>query len=103
MHMQVEKILKKCIMQRYTLSARQDVPFERMDITFKGRDGVTRSYRQEMLLTKIMKVFRYASMSKARSDRAVEVLDDLVNVLSCLEPDIVSDDYCDVVKEMKTR
>jgi hypothetical protein len=48
-----------------------------------------------MLLTKIMKVVQYASMSKAGYDIAVEVLDDLVNVLSRLEPDIMSDDCCD--------
>jgi hypothetical protein len=48
-----------------------------------------------MLLTKTMKVVRYASMSKAGYDSVVEVLDDLVNVLSRLEPDIVNDECCD--------
>jgi hypothetical protein len=48
-----------------------------------------------MLLTKTMKVVRYASMSKAGYGRVVEVLDDLVNVLSRLEPDIMSNDCCD--------
>jgi hypothetical protein len=39
------KDTKKYIIQRYTLSAQQDVSFERIDRSFKGRDGVTRSYR----------------------------------------------------------
>jgi hypothetical protein len=77
------------------LLARHDVSFKRIDRSFKGRDGVTRSYRQKMLLTKTMKVVRYASMSKAGYDSVVEVLDDLVNVLSRVEPNIVSDECCD--------
>jgi hypothetical protein len=36
------KDTKKYIIHRYTLSALQDVPFERNDISFKGKDGVTR-------------------------------------------------------------
>jgi hypothetical protein len=47
MHLQVEKIPSKYILQRYTVSSRQDVPFERNDKSFRGKDGVTKSYRQK--------------------------------------------------------
>ena len=64
MHLQVEKIPSKYILQRYTVSSRKDVPFERIDKSFRGKDGVTKSYRQKMLLTKTMKVVREACMSE---------------------------------------
>jgi hypothetical protein len=56
------------------------VPFERIDKSFRGKDGVTRSYRQKMLLTETMKVVRHASMSKAGYDNAMDVLNELVGV-----------------------
>ena len=88
MHLQVEKIPSKYILQRYTVSSRKDVPFERIDKSFRGKDGVTKSYRQKMLLTKTMKVVRQACMSKAGYDKAMDVLDELDVVLCRLEPDI---------------
>ena len=104
MHLQVEKIPSKYILQRYTVSSRKDVPFERIDKSFKGKDGVTKSYRQKMLLTKTMKVVRQACMSKAGYDKAMDMLDELDGVLCRLEPDIgcnestyVSDDEEDKV------
>jgi hypothetical protein len=96
MHLQVEKIPSKYILQRYTVSSRKDVPFERIDKSFKGKDGVTKSYRQKMLLTKTMKVVRQACMSKAGYDKAMDVLDELDGVLCRLEPDIGCNESCDV-------
>jgi hypothetical protein len=96
MHLQVEKIPSKYILQRYTVSSRKDVPFERIDKSFRGKDGVTKSYRQKMLLTKTMKVVRQACMSKARYDKAMEVLDELDVVLCRLEPDIGCNESIDV-------
>jgi hypothetical protein len=81
MHLQVEKIPSKYILQRYTVSSRKDVPFERIDKSFRGKDGVTKSYRQKMLLTKTMKVVHQACMSKAGYDKAMDVLDELDGVL----------------------
>jgi hypothetical protein len=96
MHIQVEKIPSKYILQRYTVSSRKDVPFERIDKSFRGKDGVTKSYRQKMLLTKTMKVVRHACMSKAGYDKAMDVLDELDVVLSRLEPDIGCNESTDV-------
>jgi hypothetical protein len=42
MHLQVENIPSKYILQKYTVSSRQDVPFERIDKSFRGNDGVTK-------------------------------------------------------------
>jgi hypothetical protein len=56
------------------------------------KDGVTKSYRQKMLLTKTMKVVRHASMSKAGYDKAMDVLNELDGVLCRLEPDIGCND-----------
>jgi hypothetical protein len=95
MHLQVEKIPSKYILQRYTVSSRQDVPFERIDKSFRGKDRVTKSYRQKMLLTKTMKVVQ-ACMSKAGYDKAMDVLDELDGVLCRLEPDIGCNESCDV-------
>ena len=96
MHLQVEKIPSKYILQRYTVSSRKDVPFERIDKSFRGKDGVTKSYRQKMLLTKTMKVVHQACMSKAGYDKAMDVLDELDGVLCRLEPDIGYNESCDV-------
>jgi hypothetical protein len=96
MHLQVEKIPSKYILQRYTVSSRKDVPFERIDKSFRGKDGVTKSYRQKMLLTKTMKVVRQACMSKAGYNKAMDVLDELDVVLSRLEPDIGCNESTDV-------
>jgi hypothetical protein len=52
MHLQIERIPKEYILQIYTNSARQDVPFSRDDRNLKGKDGETKSYRQKMLLKK---------------------------------------------------
>jgi hypothetical protein len=48
-----------------------------------------------MLLTKTIKVVRYASMSKAGYEKALDILDELVRVLSRIEPDIGCDDNDD--------
>jgi hypothetical protein len=48
-----------------------------------------------MLLTKTIKVVRYASMSKAGYEKALDILDELVRVLSRIEPDIGCDDSDD--------
>jgi hypothetical protein len=87
MHLQVEKIPSKYLLQRYTVSSRQDVSFKIIDKSFRGKNGVTKSYRQKMLQTKTMKVVRHASMSKA-GYKAMDVLNELVGVLCRLEPDI---------------
>jgi hypothetical protein len=96
MHLQVEKIPSNYILQRYTVSSRQDVPFERIDKSFRGKDGVTKSYRQKMLLTKTVKVVRRACMSKVGYDKAMDVLNELDGVLCRLEPDIGCNESCDV-------
>jgi hypothetical protein len=96
MHLQVEKIPSKYILQRYSVSSRKDVLFERIDKSFRGKDGVTKSYRQKMLLTKTMKVVRQACMSKAGYDKAMDVLDELDVVLCRLEPDIGCNESTDV-------
>jgi hypothetical protein len=45
-----------------------------------------------MLLKKAMKVVHHASLSRARHDRALEMMDELLLLLSRLEPDIEGDD-----------
>jgi hypothetical protein len=52
MHIQLERIPKEYILQRYTYSARQDVVFSRDDRKMSGKDGETKSYRQKCCLKK---------------------------------------------------
>ena len=92
MHLQIERIPKEYILQRYTYSAIQDVTFSRDDKNLKGKDGETKSYRQKMLLKKTMKVVHHASLLRAGHDRALEMMDELRFLLSRLEPDIEGDD-----------
>ncbi|XP_020404390.1 protein FAR1-RELATED SEQUENCE 5-like [Zea mays] len=92
MHLQIDRIPSEYILQRYTYSAIQDVTFSRDDKNLKGKDGETKSYRQKMLLKKSMKVVHHASLSKAGYDRALEMMDELLLLLSRLEPDIEGDD-----------
>jgi hypothetical protein len=92
MHIQLERIPKEYILQCYTYSARQDVVFSRDDRKMSGKDGETKSYRQKMLLKKAMKVVNHASMSKAGSDKASDTMDELLEMLGRLEPDIGCED-----------
>jgi flagellar biosynthesis regulator FlaF len=92
MHLQIDQIPKEYILQRYTSLARQDVPFERSYKNSKEKDGITKSYRQKMSLTKTVKVVHHASMSKAGYEKALDTLDELVRILSRIEPDIGCDD-----------
>jgi hypothetical protein len=92
MHIQLERIPKEYILQRYTYSAKQDVEFSRDDRKMSGKDGETKSYRQKMLLKKAMKVVNQASMSKAGSDKALDTMDELLEMLGRLEPDIGCED-----------
>ena len=92
MHIQLERIPKEYILQRYTYSAKQDVVFSRDDRKMSGKDGETKSYRQKMLLKKAMKVVNQASMSKAGSDKALDTMDELLEMLGRLEPDIGCED-----------
>ena len=94
MHLQIDRIPKEYILQRYTYSARQDVPFSRDDRNLKGKDGETKSYRHKMLLKKAMKVVHHASLSKSGNDRALAVMDELLEVLSRLETDIEVEETC---------
>jgi hypothetical protein len=94
MHLQIERIPKDYILQRYTYSARQDVPFSRDDRNLKGKDGETKSYKQKMLLKKAMKVVHHSSLSKVRNDRALAAMDKLLEVLSHLETDIGGEETC---------
>ena len=54
----------------------------------KEQDGKTRSYRQKMVMKKMLKVANVASMSKAGSDKTLEVMDQPLVMLSRIEPDI---------------
>jgi hypothetical protein len=93
MHLQIDRIPPEYILQRYTYSAIQDVTFSRDDKNLKGKGGETKSYRQKMLLKKAMKVVHHASLSRAGwHDRALEMMDELLLLLSRLEPDIEGDD-----------
>jgi hypothetical protein len=95
MHIQLERIPKEYILQRYTYSARQDVVFSRDDRKMSGKDGETKSYKQKMLLKKAMKVVNHASMSKAGSDKALDTMDELLEMLGRLELDIGCEDAGD--------
>jgi hypothetical protein len=88
MHVQLEKIPHKYIPKRLCKNAHHDLPFDRADVRLKGIDGETKAYRQRLLLTKAMKLVRYACMSKLGFNRAMEGLDELVGLISELEPDI---------------
>jgi hypothetical protein len=68
------------------------VVFSRDGRKMSGKDGETKSYRQKMLLKKAMKVVNHASMSKVGSDKALDTMDELLEMLGHLEPDIGCDD-----------
>jgi hypothetical protein len=68
--------------------------FSRDDRNLKGKDGDIKSYRQKMLHKKAMKVLHIAILSKALNDTTLEVMDELLDVLSHLERDIGGDESC---------
>ena len=88
MHVQLEKIPHQYVSKRLCRNARKDLPFDRADLRMKGIDGETRAYRQRLLLTKAMKLVRYACMPKPGFRRAMEGLDELIGLIADLEPDI---------------
>jgi hypothetical protein len=47
-----------------------------------------------MLLKKAMKVVHHASLSKARNDRALEMMDGQLGLLMRVEPDIGTGESC---------
>ncbi|WVZ52494.1 hypothetical protein U9M48_003548, partial [Paspalum notatum var. saurae] len=85
--LQIDKIPKEYILQRYTNSARQDVGFSRDDKKSKGKDGETKSYRQKTMLKNTMKVINKASMSNVGLDKYLDVMHELNRLLDCVEPD----------------
>jgi hypothetical protein len=72
------------------------VTFSRDDRNLKGKDGETKSYRHNMLLKKAMKVVHHASLPKAGNDRTLAAMDELLEVLSCLDTDIRGDETCGI-------
>jgi hypothetical protein len=72
MHVQLERIPSKYVLQRYCRNAHNELPFDRSDRKLKGSDGETKAY----------------SLSKPALDRSMEGLDDLIGIVSALEPDI---------------
>jgi hypothetical protein len=94
MQVDLEKIPTKYILRRYTRNARQELPFDRTDKKLVGKDGETKAYRTKMLLLKSMAVVRHGSMSKVGFERAIEVLTQLVELLSTIEPNIGGDGSC---------
>jgi hypothetical protein len=75
------------------------VTFSRDDKNLKGKDSETKSYRQKMLLKKAMKVVHHASL-RAGHDRALEMMDELLLLVSQLELDIEADDSTSDGKEI---
>ncbi|WVZ83808.1 hypothetical protein U9M48_030908 [Paspalum notatum var. saurae] len=86
--LQIDRIPKKYVLQRYTNLARQDVIFSRDDKKIKGKDGETQSYRQKTMLKSTMKIINKASMSKAGHDKYLDVMGELMELLEHVEPDI---------------
>ncbi|WVZ79932.1 hypothetical protein U9M48_027454 [Paspalum notatum var. saurae] len=92
--LQIDRIPKEYVLQRYTNSARQDVVFSRDDKKLKGKDGETKSNRQKTMLKRTMKVINKASMSKAGHNKYLDVMDELIELLERVEPDIGVDESC---------
>ncbi|WVZ93382.1 hypothetical protein U9M48_039365 [Paspalum notatum var. saurae] len=92
--LQIDKIPKEYILQRYTNLARQDVGFSRDDKKSKGKDGETKSYRQKTMLKNTMKIINKASMSKAGHDKYLDVMHELNELLDRVEPDIGGYESC---------
>jgi hypothetical protein len=88
MHVQLEQIPNKYVLQRYCRNAHNELPFGRSDRKLKGSDGETKAYRHSLVLIKAMKLVRFACLSKPTLDRSMEGLDDLIGIVSALEPDI---------------
>ncbi|WVZ64500.1 hypothetical protein U9M48_014004 [Paspalum notatum var. saurae] len=92
--LQIDKIPKEYIMQRYTNSARQDLVFSRDDKKSKGKNGETKSYGQKTMLKRTLKVINQASMSKAGHDKYLDAMGELDELLDHVEPDIGGDESC---------
>ncbi|WVZ63333.1 hypothetical protein U9M48_012973 [Paspalum notatum var. saurae] len=93
--LQIDRIPKEYVLQRYTNSARHDVVFSRDDKKLKGKDGETQSYRQKTMLKSTMKVINKTSMSKAGHDKYLDVMGELMELLERVEPDIGVDESCE--------
>ncbi|KAF0922662.1 hypothetical protein E2562_001060 [Oryza meyeriana var. granulata] len=73
-HVQVETILARYVLRRYTWKAKGDMTFDRRDHKTVGPDGVQESYRTNMLMVEAMVVAKEGSKSKVAFDRAIKVL-----------------------------
>ena len=93
--LQIDRIPKEYVLQRYTNLARQDVVFSRDDKKMKGKNGETQSYRQKTMLKSTIKIINKASMSKAGHDKYLDVMGELMELLEHVEPDIGVDESCE--------
>lgn len=87
-HVQLEKIPSKFIPKRYCQIARKDLHFDRSDRKMKGVDGETKASRHRKVMTKAMHLVRVAVMSHPAMEKSLEGLDELIGLVSRLEPDI---------------
>ncbi|WVZ50121.1 hypothetical protein U9M48_001408 [Paspalum notatum var. saurae] len=90
-HLQIERIPKEYVMQRYTTSAKVDVLFDRDDRKMQGKGGETALCRRNVVMLKTMKVVTLAGLSEARKNMALVVLDKLIEDMERVEPDIISE------------
>ncbi|WVZ76157.1 hypothetical protein U9M48_024155 [Paspalum notatum var. saurae] len=93
-HLQIEKIPKDYVMQRYTTSAKVDVLFEREDRKMQGKDGETALGRRNVVMLKTMKVVTISRLSDARKNMPLVVLDKLIEDMERVEPDIKCEENC---------
>ncbi|WVZ84433.1 hypothetical protein U9M48_031466 [Paspalum notatum var. saurae] len=93
-HLQIEKIPKDYVMQRYTTSAKVDVLFEREDRKMQGKDGETALGRRNVVMLKTMKVVTLSRLLDARKNMALVVLDKLIEDMEQVEPDINCEENC---------
>ena len=99
-HVQVEKIPSKYILKRYCRNARKDLHFDRADRKMRGEHGETIASRHRKVMTKAMQLVRAAIMSNPAMERSLEGLDELIRIVSELEPDVgvcdIDEDEADV-------
>ncbi|EEE51958.1 hypothetical protein OsJ_33607 [Oryza sativa Japonica Group] len=76
-HLQVEKILPRYILKRYTRSAKEGGVFDDHDYRRFGLDSTSEIYRHTVLINEATKVAKKASKSTQCYDRAMEVFKEL--------------------------
>ena len=88
MQVNLDRILAKYILRRYSRDAKKDLPFDRMERKLRWKDGEVYWQRHNRLFKAAMKLIGRAILSSAGTDKAEGAMNSAFWIVSHAPPDI---------------